>query len=99
MIFTNLKLIAFIMYGINCALIGACSLWLLVYRNTAQVRVSQPFFLLLVLLGCLISSSTILALAQEDEGDGPVVACMAIPWLYSVGFSITFGYVHLAPMA
>lgn len=30
-------------------------------------------------------------MVQEDEGDGPVDACIAIPWLYSVGFSITFG--------
>jgi gamma-aminobutyric acid type B receptor len=30
-------------------------------------------------------------MVEEDEGDGPVHACMAIPWLYSVGFSITFG--------
>jgi hypothetical protein len=28
------------------------------------------------LMGCLISSSTILVLGQEDEGDGPVPACM-----------------------
>ena len=55
------------------------------------MRVSQPFFLALVLIGCGISSSTIIAMAQEDEGNGPVDACMAIPWLYSVGFSITFG--------
>jgi len=27
----------------------------------------------------------------ESEGNGPVPACMAVPWLYSVGFSITFG--------
>ena len=30
-------------------------------------------------------------MTKEDEGDGPVDACTAIPWLYSLGFSITFG--------
>ena len=52
---------------------------------------SQPFFLALVLVGCLVSTATILAMAREDEGDGPVDSCVAIPWFYSLGFSITFG--------
>jgi gamma-aminobutyric acid type B receptor len=88
-----LKLIAFVMLGFSVVVIVLCGLWLYVQWNSSQVRASQPFFLLLVLFGCLVSSSTILALAQEDGGDGPV-KCMAIPWLYSVGFSITFGTLY-----
>lgn len=88
---TTLKVLSYVMVGINFAFIAGCGAWLYWKRNSAQVRVSQPFFLSLVLLGCGISSSTILAMGQESAGDGPVEACMAIPWLYSVGFSITFG--------
>lgn len=88
---TGLKFTAYAMFGVNVTVIGLCALWLCWQRNSAQVRVSQPSFLLLVLVGCLISTSTIIAMAQEDEGYGDVPACMAIPWLYSVGFSITFG--------
>jgi hypothetical protein len=91
MISPTLKLIAYIMFGINLLAIIICGSWLYWQRDSPQVRVSQPFFLALVLLGCAVSSSTILAMAQEDDGDGPVAACMTIPWLYSVGFSITFG--------
>jgi len=86
-----LKVLAYGMFGINCVTILVCGAWLIWKRKSTQVRVSQPFFLNLVLLGCLISSSTIIVLAEEDEGEGPVHACMAIPWLYSVGFCITFG--------
>ena len=86
-----LKYTAFAMLGINVIAIIICGIWLFWKRGTTQVRVSQPCFLVLVLLGCLISSFTIVTLAQEDNGDGPVPACMAIPWLYSVGFSVTFG--------
>ena len=86
MIPTTLKMLAYAMLGINVAVICACGIWLYKYRGTAQVRFSQPFFLLLVLLGCLISSCTIIVLAHEG-----VQTCMAIPWLYSVGFSVTFG--------
>jgi len=83
--------VGYTFFGINVALVMLCALWLHLRRVSPQVRVAQPFFLQLVLLGVLVSSSTIVALAQEDPGDGPVYACMAIPWLYSVGFCITFG--------
>ena len=101
----SLKIVAYCMLCMNVIAIGSCGTWLYLQRTTPQVRVSQPSFLLLVLLGCLISSCTILVLAQEDgiidgddgDGDGsgvgtpPKYSCMAIPWLYSVGFSVTFG--------
>ena len=92
MIPTSLKGLAYALFGINVMVLVVCAVWLISYWNSDQVQASQPFFLLLVLLGCLVSSSTILALAQEDhnEGEGHDL-CMFIPWLYSVGFSITFG--------
>ncbi|CAB9530803.1 acid type B receptor subunit 2 [Seminavis robusta] len=86
----GLLITSYVLVTINFVLVAACGLWLMVHRNRAHVKISQPSFLVLILLGCIISSSTILALAQEDEGDGPVGACMLIPWMYSVGFSITF---------
>lgn len=70
---TTLKLLAYGMLGINVAVICACGVWLYKYRDTAQIRFSRPFFLLLVLLGCLISSFTIVPLAQEGES---VDSCM-----------------------
>jgi hypothetical protein len=80
------------MFASNVVVISICGLWLYWQRQSSQVRVSQPYFLLLVLFGCLISSSTIIAMALQDDTDGePPLACMAMPWLYSVGFSITFG--------
>ncbi|CAB9506006.1 acid type B receptor subunit 2 [Seminavis robusta] len=85
------KVIALCMVAINGLVILLCAVWLCVYRNSPQVRYAQPFFLLLVLLGCAISSSTILALLQEDSPGGDKPSCMSIPWLYSVGFAITFG--------
>ncbi|CAB9512670.1 acid type B receptor subunit 2 [Seminavis robusta] len=77
--------------GINVCLVLFCAVWLCWQRRRAQVQMAQPSFLSLILLGCLISTSTIIDMAQQDAGDGPVYACMAIPWGYSVGFCITFG--------
>lgn len=81
----------YVLFGVNVLAALICAGWLYWKRSSPQVLVSQPFFLSLVLVGCLISSSTILALAQKDDGEGPVPACMAIPWLYSIGFCVTFG--------
>jgi len=85
------KRIAYGMFALNTLLAIIGGIWLRAHWDSPEVKYSQPFFLYLVLVGCIVSTSTILAMVQEDEGDGPVHACIAIPWLYSVGFSITFG--------
>lgn len=87
----SMKWVAYILFGINVGVISFCAGWLVIYRKSEQVKASQPFFLMLVLVGCLISSSTLLALIQEDERGVAAPACMAIPWTYSVGFCVTFG--------
>ncbi|CAB9508936.1 acid type B receptor subunit 2 [Seminavis robusta] len=94
-----LRTVGYVLVGVNGAAVLVSLVWLFWNRNTPQVQVAQPFFLCLVLLGCLISTSTIIPMAQENlNGDvnednffNVHKACMAIPWLYSVGFSITFG--------
>lgn len=89
-----LLIVGYTMFGINAAVCLACFLWLYKYRSSCQVQTAQPFFLCLVLLGCIVSSSTILALSQQHNGNGPVPACMVIPWTYSIGFCITFGTLY-----
>ena len=56
------------MIGINFFAIAVCAIWLVCHRENAPVKVAQPLFLGLVLLGCLVSTSTIFALAQEHSG-------------------------------
>ena len=80
MIPATLKLVAYGMLGINIAVICAGGVWLYKYRDTAQIRFSRPFFLLLVLLGCLISSFTIIPLAQEDESVDSCMVRILIVW-------------------
>lgn len=81
----------YVMFGINAFAVLFCTAWLHWKRRVQLVVISQRFFLHLILLGCLISSLTILSLGMQDEGEEPVFGCMLSPWLYSVGFSITFG--------
>ncbi|CAB9509695.1 acid type B receptor subunit 2 [Seminavis robusta] len=87
------------MVGINFVAVAICGLWVIVHRKRPKVKVAQVPFLLLILLGCFISTSTILAMGRDPDynnnndnnNQGNVAGCMAVPWLYSVGFSITFG--------
>jgi hypothetical protein len=88
---SRMKRAAWFLWGLNIVTIGTCATWLYRHRTTLPVRASQPSFLLLVLVGCWISSCAIIVLGQEDAGNGPVRACMAIPLLYLFGFSVTFG--------
>ena len=61
-------------------------------RKSRQVQAAQPMFLNLVLFGCMLSTSSILVTAQQaapESDDLP--PCALFPWLYTLGFSITFG--------
>ena len=84
----------YVFFGINALACLVCAGW--IYANSAskQVKAWQPFFLNLVLVGCLISSSSIITLVQQNDSDEPVPACAVFPWLYTVGFSITFGTLY-----
>ena len=84
-------IIGYIFFGFNMILVIFCFAWVCKNRSNANVTVAQPTLLQLVLVGCLVSSSTILALMQQAEPGETVGSCMAIPWLYSIGFCITFG--------
>lgn len=88
------------MASLNYLICGSCAIWLFFHRKRAQVSIAQPYSLALILLGCVLSTSAIIAMAQEDVGGNgeptgsSVTSCAFIPWLYSVGFSITFGTLY-----
>eukprot|EP00804_Cyclotella_cryptica_P011025 CCRYP_017488-RA/>CCRYP_017488-RA protein AED:0.30 eAED:0.30 QI:710/1/0.9/1/0.44/0.3/10/542/659 len=103
-----------------------CALWTYCYRSDRVVKASQPFFLMIICMGCFVMSSSIIPLSIDDsiaseEGASMVriwsfqiltdmarayftlssrdtvgchslqlKACMAFPWLLSIGFTMTF---------
>ncbi|CAB9527849.1 acid type B receptor subunit 2 [Seminavis robusta] len=81
---TGLVNTAYTLVAITFVTAFGLALWVVYNRNGAQLKAAQPFFLGSVLVGAVISTSTVIAMAQEGY-------CMAVPWLYSVGFCITFG--------
>jgi len=87
------------LFGINFLIIVALFTWTVTNWNSHVVKAAQRLFLLFVLLGALISSSTIVAIALTDTDiDASLhghylpanIGCMAIVWLYTTGFMCTF---------
>jgi len=79
-------------------LIGvACMGWIYVYRDNTLVKVAQPICLSLIAFGCIVSTFSMIPMGYETEYRdtspdirGADAACMAIPWLWGLGFTICF---------
>lgn len=62
-------------------------------REHPVIRKSQPTFLLMVCAGAAIAGSAIIPLSFDDEKystQACSIACMATPWLLSIGFVTAF---------
>jgi len=59
-------------------------------RNNELVRISQPFFLGMMCIGTFLMASSILFLGWEEPWSHLDFACMAGPWLLTLGFSTAF---------
>jgi len=94
----SVKVVGFLMFGLNCSLVIYSLCWTLQRRKSPLVRRAQPIFLALIGVGCIISSGSILAmLVDEGVTDDQALldrACMAQPWLYCVGFVLTFSSLY-----
>ena len=86
--------------GICLALCGLAMLAALFFlyftiskRENRIVKASQPEFLILICIGCLLMASTIIPLSMDTQvasERGCDVACQSKFWLVSVGFCLTF---------
>mmetsp|Transcript_23862 Transcript_23862/g.42288 ORF Transcript_23862/g.42288 Transcript_23862/m.42288 type:complete len:931 (-) Transcript_23862:188-2980(-) len=87
------RAISYTLFGINILLSIGFASWTFAYRRLPIIRASQPTFLYLVCLGCIISSTTILTVGIDEEQDLSAAAlstvCMASVWFYSIGFGLT----------
>jgi ABC-type sugar transport system substrate-binding protein len=88
----TLSILGYLIY----ALIVASSLFLMVwthlYKETRVVKASQPFFLQMIIGGIVIFSSAIIPLSIDDQKSSQKscdMACMATPWLLTIGFTTT----------
>jgi len=73
------------------------SLWTHKLRKHRVVKASQPLFLELIGFGTFVMASSIVPLSIDDSiasERGCSMACIAFPWLFSLGFAITFSALY-----
>lgn len=73
----------------------ALAWWLYKYRNKHVVRIAQPLFLTMLLIGTLVMASSIIPMTFQEPTSqrGLDIACMATPWLFVLGFSTSFSAI------
>lgn len=67
--------------------------WVVLNRKHRVVRISQPIFLDIIILGVIVLASAIFPLGvNETNADerGCNIACVVTPWLVCLGFSLIF---------
>jgi len=71
-----------------------CGIWTVIYRKEKIVQASQPEFMIMICIGCLIMASSVIPLSlQESTVTSTQVlnmACMTTPWLLCTGFVTSF---------
>ena len=81
---TNIRPVGLTFFAIALVASVGCGIWMQVHRKDRVVVASQPFFLQLICVGCLIMASSIIPLSIDDgivSPEGCSIACMAFPWV------------------
>lgn len=87
----NLRVVGFVLFGIVVVTATSFASWMYINRKVRVVRVSQPMFLILVAVGVVIMTSSMIPLSFDDSDHvNTTASCMSIPWLTFTGFSTTF---------
>jgi hypothetical protein len=72
-------------------------LWVYRRRETRVIKVMQPLFLLTVCFGVCVLAAAVIPMSIDDgfaSVRGCDIACMSVPWLVSMGFTIAFAALY-----
>jgi len=93
-------ILGFLFMGIDMLCSLGFMAWTLVNFNSRVVKASQPYFLIMITVGALISSTTIYSLSVEDRTSGTRAGedggtdadlfCGTAWWTYCIGFVLIF---------
>jgi len=91
----GLKMAIYILFGILEIAIAGFSYFVFHHRESPHVKGHSPLFLFFVLVGCAISSLSMVLIALENDGIMKVgnlnIMCNLSVWFYTIGFILTFG--------
>lgn len=89
----SIRVYGYVLVMLSFAVSVASALWVLKNRKTRIVQASQPFFLVLIIVGTATLGSSIIPMGIDEEVAGPEAcnrACQSIPWLLTIGWTIVF---------
>ena len=87
------RILGFVASGIIIATSIGFVLWVRRNNDNVVVGASQPLFLYILCVGTLVMGTSMIPLSIDDSiatDRACSIACMAFPWLFTTGFSITF---------
>lgn len=95
----GLKTFNFLLVALIILIAGFFFVWTLTYLNEPIIKASQPHFLLLICLGCILSTLTIVPLSLDNHNmnvsdvenlDYKNMSCRLMVPCFSIGFTLTF---------
>jgi len=91
---TGLITFSYAIVSLNFLLAIMFASWTIYFRKDPVVQIGQKEFLLLVCIGSIISSSSIIPLSFQAGIDEDTTAasraCATIPWLYATGWTLQY---------
>jgi multiple sugar transport system substrate-binding protein len=89
----NTRIVGYILMSIILVSSTGALIWVVINRNLPVVMASQPPFLIIICVGTFIMGTSILPLGIDESiasEKGCSIACMSVPWLIAIGFSVCF---------
>jgi ABC-type sugar transport system substrate-binding protein len=90
----GLKILGYVLLAITAIGDLAMVFWVVRNRKSRIVAAGQPLFLLTILAGVLFLAFAIIPMGFDDETSSDQnaldAACMATPWLITIGFGVIF---------
>lgn len=86
------RIVGWTLSGVVILLSVGFGIWTYYSRQKTFMRVAQPLFLGLICAGSVLMASSIIPLSFQElmSQRGLNIACMAIPWLFIMGFATAF---------
>jgi 7 transmembrane sweet-taste receptor of 3 GCPR/5'-nucleotidase, C-terminal domain len=87
----NIRYLGWTLAAVAMCTACACVSWVLINRNLIVVKTLQPIFLVMIGVGVFVMTAALIPRSFDDEiisVSGCDIACMSVPWLFSMGFTV-----------
>lgn len=91
----GIKSLGYIFVAVSWSMAIGYMVWMIMHREDSVIKIGQPEFLFIILIGAIISTSAIIPLSLAEAGVDEDTAqasrnCQALPFLYSIGWVLMY---------